>query len=89
MTQVSEEEWINLDVYQPENDLPCEYIIEVKCRGWFRPTEAEIRFAADERTPPTTQITKWRLWKDGEPWLEGQKLVREHRNNLEKNNECN
>jgi len=71
--------WTDIGLIQPEHDSPCEYIIEVKCRGWFRPDGVEPRFAADERVPPETRMSVWRHWDEGEPWPEGQKLVREFR----------
>lgn len=76
------EDWIDINNSIPENDLPCEYQITVTCRGWYRPAPNEARFAGDERLPPSARVTAWRPWKDGEPWLKGQKLVREHRQKL-------
>lgn len=75
-------DWQDIGLVQPENDLPCEYTIEVTCRGWFRPHEEEPRFAADERVPPKAKLAKWKRWEDGESWPEGQRLVREHREKL-------
>lgn len=89
-------DWIDIAKFHPENDLPCEYVIEITCKGWFRPNEEEptnfddfARFAADERHLPVAKIVKWRRWETGEPWEKGQKLVREYRNQIaEKSNEA-
>jgi len=78
------EEWKNILEESPDKDLPCEYKIEVRCRGWYRPNGEEHRFASDERHPPTAFLTGWKHWEEGEPWEEGMLLVREHRLQKEK-----
>ena len=75
--------WNDVCKVRPEADQPCEYTIEIKCYGWYRPTETEVRFAGDERLPPLATIKKWRVWKEGEEWALGQRLVREHRQQQE------
>lgn len=66
----------------PPIDEPCEYIIEVRCKGWYKPIDDEPTFAVDDRSPPQAKLTRWRYWPKGESWEEGRELVRKFRETI-------
>lgn len=72
-------DWYDIDAFPPALDQPCEYRIEVKCKGWYKGAPDEHRFAPDDRETPVARVVSWRPWKDGQTWEEGFKAVREFR----------
>ncbi len=78
-----EKKWILFEDKLPMPNEPCEYIICVRCKGWYRGDEENLtRFAADERKIPSSELHAWRHWEEGEPWEQGKALVREYRKHL-------
>lgn len=56
--------WTDIDTTAPENDAPCEYIIQVTCRGWYKPEEGRHGFTPDNNEPPMAKVVSWRPWDE-------------------------
>lgn len=53
---------------KPDQRQPCEYIIEVRCKGWYKPDDSSQIFIADSSEKPEAEIVKWRNWSDGKEY---------------------
>lgn len=60
--------WKRIKKELPDEKCPCEYVIEIHCKGWFTSTTDDVTFTADERLVPEAHIVKWRRWKDAEKY---------------------
>jgi len=76
--------WKKIDNEAPEDGQPCEYIISVICKGWYKPENDEVRMVPDDRETPSGQITEWREWKDADSFEEGQEKCNKFRESIKK-----
>lgn len=77
-------DWKDIEKEQPDYNAPCEYVIEVRCCGWYKPDNGRHTFAADDRQAPIAHVSKWKPWEKGEEWEKGKFLVKEFREKQKK-----
>jgi len=81
--------WKNIKKELPTENIPCEYVIEVHCKGWFTSTTKDVTFTADERLTPEAHIVKWRHWKNAEKYEIARKCMENERYKKLEEGKCN